>query len=468
MGNGPKILAVDDNGDALFALEQLLLTHGYDVSTAQSGEETLAKAAAVTPDLILLDVVMPDLTGYQVVKALKQDPRLRFIPVVMLSSRSDLSDITQGLDAGADDYVSKPFRSDELLARVTAALRTKRIYQELSETVDQNKRLNALLSERASFSNIIGGSPQMKKVFSLIEKVADSHVPILIWGESGTGKELVAQSLHYNSRRRNAPLIVQNCSAFTETLLESELFGHAKGSFTGASKDKAGLFQMADTGTFFLDEIGEMSLALQAKLLRVLQDGTFTPVGETKQRKVDVRVIGATHRDLPDMIKKGTFREDLYYRLNVVTLELPPLRERTGDIPLLVDFFLEKKAIRAGKPKKALETKALKVLLDHVWPGNIRQLENEIERAVLLAGDENILTSELFSSSITSGNQPKASSALSDENLKDAVSRLEKEMIQETLKKVSGNKSEAARILGISRSSLIAKVGEYKLEDVAE
>lgn len=460
MSDNIKVLAVDDNDEALFALENLLRRHGYDVVTASDGREAIERAREDHPDVILLDVVMPELNGYEVTQILKADAVLKYTPLVLLTSKDDLDEVVHGFEQGADDYIIKPFETKELLARLKAAVRMQQLYRQLLTTQERNEELSRTLHERYSFSHIIGGSARMRQLYRLIEKVASSHVPVLISGESGTGKELVARALHFNSDRRSGAFVAQNCSAFQDHLLESELFGHVKGSFTGALRDKPGLFQVADGGTFFLDELGEMSLPLQAKLLRVLQDGTFTPVGDTKPRKVNVRVIGATHRSLPKMIEQGTFREDLYYRLNVVTIDLPPLRERTEDIPLLVEHFLErKKDVQHYK----LDKGTLKMLLEYHWPGNIRQLENEIERLCLMAGDDGRLTPDLLSPQLL-GKQQKGVVPAHQGTLKDAVEALEYRLISETLKRTKGNKSEAARELGVSRSNLIAKVQLYRID----
>jgi two-component system response regulator HupR/HoxA len=489
MADTIKVLAVDDDSDGLFALEQLLGSHGYTVVTASSGTETLAKAESERPDIILCDVMMPAPNGYEVAKTLKAHPELRFIPLVLLTGRDELKDIIFGLDQGADDYVAKPYNSEELLARVHAALRVKNLYRELKSSQEQARRLQSRFVEEFAFGKIIGRSRSMTELYQIMTKVVDSDVPVLVTGESGTGKEVVATALHTNGARAEKAFVVQNCSAFNDNLLESELFGHVKGSFSGAIRDKEGLFEVADGGTFFLDELGEMSPALQVKLLRVLQDGTFTPVGGTKQKHVDVRIIAATNRNLEEMVEKGTFREDLYYRLNVVNLHLPPLRERAGDVPLLVDFFLSKLAERSGKPKKIIQQDVMTALEGYRWPGNIRQLENELQRAVVMAGKGESIDLSCLSPTVTTSNRggspfaaASSSSAerggtavlanlteqLSGESkegsLKDVLDAVERQMIESTLKKCGGNKSEAARQLGISRSNLIAKAQAFGVE----
>jgi transcriptional regulator with PAS, ATPase and Fis domain len=322
------------------------------------------------------------------------------------------------------------------------------------------------MSESFSFANIIGRSPAMTSLYEVMTKVADSDVPVLVTGESGTGKELVATALHTNGPRKDKPFVVANCSAFNENLLESELFGHVKGAFTGALRDKQGLFEVADGGTFFLDELGEMSPALQVKLLRVLQDGTFMPVGGTKQIRVDVRVIAATNRNLEEMVKAGTFREDLYYRLNVVNLSLPPLRERRGDVPLLVEFFLKKVSEKSGKALKEIAPEAMSALESFSWPGNIRQLENELQRAYVMAGKDSVITRACLSPAVVaSGSTAEGDVEFPQEGkLKDVLESVERDMIVATLKRCEGNKSEASRQLGISRSNLIAKAQSFGIE----
>ncbi len=471
------ILAVDDNPEGLFALEATLSAAGYTVVTAASGTEALAQAREARPDLILLDVNMPEPDGYAVTRELKADPELRYTTIVLLTARGGLEDVVHGLSQGADDHIKKPFEREELLARVAAALRLRSVYEELSSATKEKSRLQRRAEETTSYANIIGSSAPMRAVFDLIEKVKDAEVPVLITGESGTGKELIASALHFQSIRRSKPFIVQNCAALQEQLLESELFGHLKGSFTGAIRDKEGLFEAADNGTLFLDEVGEMSPQLQAKLLRVLQDGTFTPVGSTTSRKAKVRVVAATHRDLKDMVAKGSFRQDLYYRLNVVPVRLPALKERPTDIPLLVEFFLSAK--RAGKNSSAtsevsFSASAMAALVRYPWPGNVRELQSEIERVLLLSGGATTITPQHLTINQEGNHQglsgpgnPSAQNpgGESTSSLKEALAALELRLIREALDKAKGNKSEAARVLGVSRSNLIAKVQEYRLEE---
>lgn len=460
-----KILAVDDNSEALFALEQLLLSQGFEVVTASSGTETLRVAEEELPDLILLDVMMPEPNGYEVAKSLKSHPDLRYATVVLLTGRDELKDVLYGFEQGADDYICKPYDSQELIARVHAALRLQDLYTELREVRSAHRHLQAQIAGESGFDSIIGRSPVMGELYQMMAKVVDAEVPLLITGESGTGKEVIATALHVNGPRKDKPFVVQNCSAFNENLLESELFGHVKGAFTGATRDKPGLFEVADKGTFFLDELGEMSPALQVKLLRVLQDGTFLPVGGTKQKQVDVRIIAATNRNLEDMVKKGTFREDLYYRLNVVNIVLPPLRERDGDVPLLVGSFLTRLAEKSGKTTKSVDPAAMQIMERYHWPGNIRQLENEVQRAFVMSGAESLITVEHLSPTLKDIDAKHVQGGGDQTgSLKDAISKLEQGMLRKALEDSEGNKSEAARRLGISRSNLITKCHEYGLE----
>jgi transcriptional regulator with PAS, ATPase and Fis domain len=343
---------------------------------------------------------------------------------------------------------------------------------ELAKKDETIQTLSTELSERYKFENIIGKSGPMLEVFRLLEKVCNSDSTVLVNGDSGTGKELVARAIHYNGPRKDKPFVVQNCSAFNDNLLESALFGHTKGSFTGALKDKKGLFEVADGGTFFLDEVGDMSPSLQVKLLRVLQEGTFIPVGGTNTRQVDVRVIAATHKDLAVMVKKGEFREDLYYRINVIRVMVPPLRDRKDDLPVLIDHFMRKHK-REGQRARGLAPEALTIMQAYHWPGNIRELENEIERLLVLGSDAEVIPADLISARIRD-----AVSGASGTNvigaahmhkvpvgkLNDAVEALERDMLSQGLQRTKGNKSRLARELGISRSNLILKIQKYELE----
>ncbi len=343
---------------------------------------------------------------------------------------------------------------------------------EFSRTVESKEariaQLNRELGGRYQFGNIVGKSPAMQRLFGVLEKVVDSESTVLVTGENGTGKELIARALHYNGPRKDKPFVVQNCSALNDNLLESELFGHVKGSFTGAMRDKQGLFRVAHGGTFFLDEVGDMSPAMQVKLLRVLQEGTFLPVGGTSPVQVDVRIIAATNRNLKEMVQRREFREDLFYRLNVLNIEVPPLRARSEDIPILCDHFLARHATKSGKAAKVLSPQVLARFFEYAWPGNIRELENEIERLVVLAGDRLDVGADLLpaSSAHFAGNDGRDLTRFKEKgNLGEAVSALEQEMIQQGLIATHWNKTRLAVQLGVSRTTLIKKIKEYGIDD---
>lgn len=337
---------------------------------------------------------------------------------------------------------------------------------EISKREERILELNSEVGNKYRYHNMIGKSKKMQMIYRLLEKIATSESTILIQGENGTGKELIAKAIHYNSPRKDAVFVAQNCSAFNDNLLDSELFGHVKGAFTGAIKDKKGLFEVANGGTLFLDEVGDTTLTMQVKLLRVLQEGTFLPVGATQPKKVNVRVIAATNRNLKEMIAKGEFREDLYYRINVINVALPSLRERKEDIPILVEYFMEKRCAELGVPLKQLSKKCLEKMLDHAWPGNIRELENEVERLVVLAGDDKVITPEMLSARILdSGEGASGMKGIKTTGtLKEAMEELEILMIREGLKRCNFNKSRLAKELDVSRASLIMKVEKYELD----
>ncbi len=339
------------------------------------------------------------------------------------------------------------------------------LYTEITRREDRIRELNKELGSRYKYDNMIGRAKPMQSLYAMLDKIKSAESTVMIQGENGTGKELIAKAIHYNSSRKDKQFVIQNCSAFNDNLLESELFGHVKGSFTGALKDKKGLFEIADKGTFFLDEIGDTSPTMQVKLLRVLQEGTFMPVGSTEQKKVDVRIIAATNRDLREMVEQGTFREDLYYRLNVINLRVPALRERKEDIPLLAEYFLSRAAELSGGPKRVLTKRALERLYDYPWPGNVRELQNEMERVVVLAGEETKVIPELLSPKILEGSERnKVQGARLEGKLKDALENLERDMIREGLRRTGWNKSRLAKELGISRAGLIMKVEKYDLD----
>lgn len=347
------------------------------------------------------------------------------------------------------------------------------LHLEITSRENRIKELNKELGSRYKYDNMIGKSKPMQNLYGLLDKIKGADSTVLIQGDNGTGKELIAKAIHYNSNRKDKSFVIQNCSAFNDNLLESELFGHVKGSFTGAVKDKKGLFEIADKGTFFLDEIGDTSPTMQVKLLRVIQEGTFIPVGAIEPRRVDVRIVAATNRNLKEMVEQGTFREDLYYRLNVINIRVPPLRERKEDIPLLAEFFLTKAqnsqvaqgSIAADAPRKVLTKRGLEKLYDYAWPGNVRELQNEMERLVVLSGTENKITADMLSPKILElSEKGKVQGARVHGKLKDALEDLERDMIKEGLRRTGWNKSKLAKELGISRAGLIMKVEKYGLD----
>ncbi|MBK9040756.1 MAG: sigma 54-interacting transcriptional regulator [Bdellovibrionales bacterium] len=337
------------------------------------------------------------------------------------------------------------------------------LHLEITTRENRIKELNKELGSRYKYDNMIGKSKPMQSLYSLLDKIKTADSTVLIQGENGTGKELIAKAIHYNSLRKDKAFVIQNCSAFNDNLLESELFGHVKGSFTGAVRDKKGLFEIADKGTFFLDEIGDTSPTMQVKLLRVIQEGTFLPVGGLEHKRVDVRIVAATNRVLRDMVEQGTFREDLFYRLNVINIRVPPLRERKEDIPFLAEFFLNK--AQNGEMKKTLTKRALEKLYDYAFPGNVRELQNEMERVVVLSGSETKITADMLSPKILEASEKgKIQGARVHGKLKDALEELEREMIREGLRRTGWNKSKLAKELGISRAGLIMKVEKYGLD----
>ncbi len=375
-----------------------------------------------------------------------------------------------GSDAELQSYIDKlPVLSNKEVMYLTELItlvvdEILMIHKSLSDQQVKVEELSKELGNRYKFDQMIGKSGPMQALYRLLDRVCDSDSTVLIQGENGTGKELIAKALHYNSRRRGNRFVVVNCGAFNENLLESELFGHVKGSFTGAIKDKKGLFEAADGGTLFLDEVGDTSMTMQVKLLRVLQEGTFTPVGSTQVKSANVRVLAATNRDLQGMVRNGSFREDLYYRLNVINLVVPPLRDRREDIPILVEHFLEGFAKGINKSKKTLSKSCLSRLLDHDWPGNVRELENEIERLCVLAGDDKEIPAEFLSPRIKESSKSQYPGLRVSGKLKDSIDELEKQLIVEGLERTGWNKSKLAKELGISRANLIMKVEKYGLE----
>jgi DNA-binding NtrC family response regulator len=463
-----QILIVEDDPLEADLIEQELVDKGYKTRWVRDGEEACRIIQENPPDLVLLDILLPKMDGFQVVKKIKEDLKTRFIPVIMVTALADIDERVKGLDSGADDYIIKPFKAYELLARVRSMLRIRKMYLELTDTRAQLKKSDAEITflkkeiqGKYSFENIIGQSRPMQDVFYLMEKAIQSPVTVMIQGETGTGKELVARSIHYNSVRKEKPFVAQNCAALPEGLLESELFGHRRGSFTGAIADKKGLFELAHKGTIFLDEVGDTSPSLQVRLLRVLQEGEIRRVGDANPIKVDVRVITATHRDLKAEIEAGKFRKDLYYRIQTFPIPLPPLRERDGDVPLLAEFFLGKHGKILDKQCR-LAPEALNLLTRYSFPGNIRELENEIIRSMTLASDQGNITPDLLSDSIR--HSAPSSLDLRNGTVQEITERMEKSLVMEALDEFKGNRTRAAQKLGISRRGLLNKIKRYGLD----
>lgn len=444
-----KILIVDDEKPIRDSLKMVLDEEGFTTDTAADGEEALQKIQSGNFDVVISDIKMPKLDGMQLLENVsKISPDTFFM---IMTAYASVKTAIESLRHGAFDYLIKPVEFDDVIIRVQRLIEYKRLAQE-------NKSLRQRISSDKGFVNLIGKSEPMKKVFDLISQVAPTNSNVLIMGKSGTGKELVAKAIHYNSRRKDKIFLPINCGAIAENLIESELFGHKKGSFTGATDDKTGLFKVADGGTLFLDEIGELPLNMQVKLLRAIEDKEFIPVGGVKAVSTDVRIIAATNQNLFEKTKTGEFREDLYYRLNVVEISLPTLNEKKEDIPLLANHFIEKYCTEMGKKVLGADNDTIKILMSHDWRGGVRELENVIERALIFCRGEYITPSDL--SDYLRGDN--ISYAFPD-SLKEALKNFEREHIVKTIKKFDYNKEEAAKALDIGLSSLYRKMDELDI-----
>jgi two-component system NtrC family response regulator len=447
------ILIIDDEKNYLVILETLLAPQGYEIITEGNPINALRLIKEMDLDLVITDMKMPKMDGLELLEEVKKmDPDL---PVIIMTAYGTIELAVEAMKKRAYDYLTKPFRNEELKLTVKKAL-------ELYSLKKENRRLSEALSDRYKYGNIIGKGDQMKKIYDMIGKVAQSKASVMITGPSGTGKELIAKAIHYNSPRKNMPFISINCGALTETLLESELFGHEKGAFTGAITMKKGRFEMADKGTLFLDEVGEMPPSLQVKLLRVLQEMEFERVGGTKTIKVDVRILAASNRKLREDVDKGAFREDLFYRLNVVQIEVPPLRDRIEDIPLLVAHFIEK----FQPPKKRdieLSTEVWKILYTYSWPGNIRELENIIESALVMSSGKTITLNDLPDYVVRKDEEKIDLDKIVPQNLtlSEALELIEGKLIDRALKSSNNVQSKAAEMLGISRHVMHYKMKKY-------
>jgi DNA-binding NtrC family response regulator len=446
------ILLVDDKANNLEVLGALLRQEGYEVRTARSGAEALADARAVPPDVIVTDLRMPGMDGLEFFRAVHGVDAE--VPTIFITAFGSVESAVAAMKSGAYDYLSKPLDHEKLKLIVRRALDQRRISRE-------NRELRAALQTRQAFAEIVGASPKMQRLLELVRTVAGSSSTVLLQGESGTGKELVARALHEASPRRERRLAVVNCSALSESLLESELFGHEKGAFTGATARKRGWFEVADGGTLFLDEIGEMSPHLQVKLLRVVQAHEFERVGGTDPIRVDFRLITATNRDLKGDVAAGRFREDLFYRLSVISLKIPPLRERREDIPLLVSHFLQKCSRREGKQVSSVSPEVMERLVQYAWPGNVRELENAIERAVVVAASDR-LTLDMLPEEIQDWSPEGRGSQRPPEEF--TLEEMERFLIEKTLERTGGNKSQAARLLNVHRRSIYNRLKKYSLE----
>ena len=470
MKHKARILVVDDEESMLDVLSMLLERSGYSVDVAESAEQALVKIAGSRYDLILSDLNLPGLDGLSLMRSLRsyKDGWIKRVPVILITGYGTTSSAVEAMKEGAADYILKPFDNDELLLNIERTLSAASLRKE-------NVELRRELRQRFWFENLVGNSDEMMEVYGLIQKVKDSHINCLVYGESGTGKELVAQSIHHSGERREGPFVAVNCGAIPENLIESELFGHKRGAFTGALRDKEGYFQAADGGTLFLDEVGEMPLAAQVKLLRAIAERKVSPVGSVQEREVDVRIVAATNKALSEEVAEGRFREDLYYRLNVVQIDLPPLRERSGDIDLLANHFLRRFAQESGKRITGFTEKAWSAIRSYDWPGNVRELRNAIEGAVALESEEEVgfpVLPRNVRGGVEESQEAERAPAASEEEFPESGVRLdsilldmERQYLQRALQQAGGNKTEAARLLGMTFRSFRYRLAKYDLED---
>jgi DNA-binding NtrC family response regulator len=448
MVGGERILIVEDDDLMRELMTKILAGEHYHIFQASSGEEALKLLQEQTIDLVLTDLRLTGMNGLQLLTEVRTFDQE--VVVIVMTAYASVETAVEAMRKGAYDYLTKPFINDEIRVMLRRALNQRHLSRE-------NRHLKRELRERYRFENIVGNSEAMEKVYRLIEKVSGISSNVLIVGETGTGKELVARAIHYNSERSDRPFVAVNCGALTESLLESELFGHLKGAFTGAIANQEGFFRKADKGTLFLDEISEVSHGLQVRLLRAIQEREVIPVGGREPLRFDVRLIAATNRLLEDEVKKGTFREDLFYRINVITIPLPPLRDRKEDVPLLVNHFLQKYAQRLGKPSVKILREAMQALVNYDWPGNVRELENMIERAVALCEEDLIERTDL------PDKLTQVKIAIRDlDEYEMTLDALEEQHIKKVLQKVNGDKVKASQILGINLSTLYRKLARYE------
>jgi len=438
-------------------LRTLLRRHGYEVETAQSGEEALGMVDSFGPDVVLTDVRMPKMGGLDLLTTLKA--KGNEATVIVMSAYGNMDLALEAMKAGAYDYVQKPFKPDEVVLTLRKAEERELLRRE-------NRALRDEIRKEHRYDDILAKSQKMLDIFRTISKIAEYKTTVLVAGESGVGKELVARAIHHRSTRRGGPFVAVNCGAIPENLLESELFGHKKGAFTDAVQDRRGLFEEADGGSLFLDEIGELPLALQVKLLRVLEEEKIRRVGDVRDIKIDVRIITATHRDLLNETKAGRFREDLFYRLNVLPIVVPPLRDRREDIPLLIDHFVARNNTRLGTSIRGLDTESRRLLFEYPWPGNVRELENTIERAMVLAEGDQIVAQDLPERLREARDPVQAQLASGELSVKKTMRIVEEILIRRALQRTKGNRTRAAEVLEISHRALLYKIKDYQITDL--
>ncbi|PID44022.1 MAG: DNA-binding response regulator [Proteobacteria bacterium] len=456
------ILVVDDEPNYLIVLSELLKDEGFEVYTAPGGKEALEMVKRVDLDMVISDMQMPGMDGMALMTEIKGVDK--DLPVVIVTAYADIEKAVAAMQAGAFSYLAKPFSNDELIVTINKAVSHRSLLQE-------NVRLRQEIKKRAKFGGMVGKNPKMRQVYELIEKVAPTPASVLITGESGTGKELVAKAIHVNSPREPFPFITVNCAALAANLLESELFGHEKGAFTGAASMRKGRFELADRGTIFLDEIGEIPLALQSKLLRVLQERSFERVGGSRTMTVDVRIISATNKDLKEEVQNGRFREDLFYRLNVIHVALPALRERMDDLPLLVDHFVGRAAANLGRKNLTISAEAMRLLVNLPWEGNIRELENTIERAAILCNNDVIESEDVQPESVSIDSTASWTREFDllrlipdSAKLNDVLYVVEEKMLHEAIERSGYVQARAAEMLGITKSLLQYKMKKYGIK----
>lgn len=456
--NKTSILIADDNESMRSGMAQILKDEGFSVQQASDGDTALKMAGNIKPNLIIADYRMPGMNGLELLNAVKTS--LPDTEVIIITAFGTIDVAVKAMQQGAWDFITKPFSAEELSVKVNRTLKVIRQRIEADKLKDENRYLRQEADIRFNYGEIIGESREMKKVYKTIEKVAKNNTSVLILGESGTGKELAARAIHFNSLRKEQPFIKVNCGALAQGVLESELFGHEKGAFTGAIRMKKGRFELADHGTLFLDEIGDLPAETQVKLLRVLQEKEFERVGGENTISVDVRIIAATNLDLKEQIRKGKFREDLYYRLYILPIHLPPLRERKEDIPVLAGHFIDKIGKETGNPGITITEDAVGLLVNYNWPGNVRELQNIIERALVLCEHNRITADDL---SFISSKVKDTSDMDYGFNLEETISGVEKDMIKRALKQCRGVKAKAAKLLRIKESTLYYKMEKYKI-----